>query len=80
MNDSDVILSSAEQKLLLVLTANRRQIVPRDRLIETLWSCGSEYIDENTLSVTVKRLRAKLGAECIKTVYGLGYMWVGDTK
>lgn len=75
VNGNNVILSSAEQKLLRVLTANRRNIVPRGTLIEQLWSCDSEYIDENALSVTVKRLRSKLGADCIKTVYGLGYMW-----
>jgi DNA-binding response OmpR family regulator len=78
VNENNVILSSAEQKLLRVLTANRRNIVPRGTLTEQLWSCDSEYIDENALSVTVKRLRSKLGADCIKTVYGLGYMWTGE--
>ncbi|MBQ8509126.1 MAG: response regulator transcription factor [Clostridia bacterium] len=75
--DSEVQFSQNEVKLLRCLVENRRQIVTRDTLIERLWSCDSEYIDENTLSVTVKRLRAKLGSDCIRTVYGLGYMWVG---
>lgn len=76
---NEITLSSAEQKLLRTLTANRRNIVLRSTLIEQVWSCDGDYIDENALSVTVKRLRAKLGADCIKTVYGLGYMWVGGT-
>ena len=40
----------------------------------------SDYIDENALSVTVKRLRDKLGADCIGTVYGMGYVWKGVKK
>lgn len=75
---SEVQLSAAEQKLLRALTANRRRVVPRARLTELLWGCSAEYVDENALSVTMKRLRAKLGAGCIQTVYGLGYLWEGE--
>jgi DNA-binding response OmpR family regulator len=77
VDGSDVVLSPTEQKLLRSLTANSGRIVPRPTLTEQIWACDGSFIDENALSVTVKRLRAKLGAECIKTVYGLGYMWVG---
>ena len=49
-------------------------------MIDRLWSDGEEYVDENALSVTVKRLRDKLElGNKIRTVYGIGYAWVnGD--
>lgn len=48
-------------------------------LVDRIWTDGADYVDENALSVTVKRLRDKLGApNYIKTVYGVGYMWVND--
>ena len=46
-------------------------------LVDRIWTDGAEYVDENALSVTIKRLRDKLGAQkYIKTVYGIGYSWV----
>ncbi len=69
-------LSKTEQKLLRIFVENAGVTLSRDRLIDTVWSDGAEYVDENTLSVTVKRLRDKLNAqENIKTVYGIGYLW-----
>lgn len=73
-------LSSTEQKLLAVFCAHKGQILERQTLVNKIWSCNSDYIDENALSVTVKRLRNKLGAECIGTVYGMGYVWKGAKK
>lgn len=69
-------LSKTEQKILRILVANRGMTVKRNDLIDKVWTDGSEYVDENALSVSIKRLRDKLGAkENIKTVYGLGYSW-----
>ena len=49
----------------------------RGDLVDRVWTDGAEYVDENALSVTIKRLRDKLGAQkYIKTVYGIGYSWV----
>lgn len=71
-----VELSKTEQKLLKLLVSNVNQVVTRDILIDKIWSDGSEYVDENALSVTVNRLRKKLNAEkTIQTVYGIGYKW-----
>lgn len=71
-----VELSKTEQRLLHILVENRGLTVPRDRLFEYIWSEGEEFVEENALSVTVKRLRDKLDAqETIKTVYGIGYTW-----
>lgn len=71
-----VELSKTEQKLLRILTDNAGIVLSRDRLVDRIWTDGAEYVDENALSVTVKRLRDKLDAkEIIKTVYGIGYTW-----
>lgn len=73
-------LSKTEQRLLRILTGSRNRIVPREHLIERLWSDGADFVDENALSVTIRRLRAKLEPHparpvYIKTAYGLGYKW-----
>lgn len=73
-------LSATEQKLLAAFCSHRGQILERQTLVNRIWSCDSDYIDENALSVTVKRLRNKLGADCIGTVYGMGYVWKGAKK
>ena len=73
-----VILSASEARLLSVLVKNAGRVVNRSTLIDALWDCGEDGIGENTLSVTVKRLRDKLGGGAIRTVYGLGYVWKGD--
>lgn len=73
-------LSSTEQKLLAVFCNHKGQILERQMLVDKIWSCDSDCIDENALSVTVKRLRDKLGADCIGTVYGMGYVWKGAKK
>ena len=75
-----VILSATEQKLLSIFCNHKGQILERQTLVDKIWSCESDYIDENALSVTVKRLRDKLGADCIGTVYGMGYVWKGAKK
>ena len=53
--------------------------IPREKLVDRIWTDGAEYVDENALSVAVNRLRSKLGAQKnIKTVYGVGYTWVEE--
>ena len=75
-----VELSKTEQKLLRILVENRGQTLPRAVLVDRIWTDGAEYVDENALSVTVKRLRNKLediptSPKYLKTVYGIGYTW-----
>lgn len=75
-----VELSKTEQKLLRVLVENRGHAVPRITLVDRVWTDGAEFVEENALSVTVKRLRSKLEADpskpdYLKTVYGIGYTW-----
>lgn len=73
-------LSKTEQKLLRLLLENRGQTLSRATLVDRVWTDGSEFVDENALSVTVKRLRSKLedtpsSPRYLKTVYGIGYTW-----
>lgn len=75
-----VELSRTEQKLLRILCENRGATVMRSRLIDYVWDGEGEYVDEHALTVTVKRLRDKLGdtggaSGYIRTVYGIGYTW-----
>lgn len=75
-----VELSKTEQKLLRILVENRGQTLSRATLVDRVWTDGAEYVDENALSVTVRRLRSKLednpaSPRYLKTVYGIGYTW-----
>ena len=80
VSGEEVNLSKIEQRLLKMLVGNRGITLSRDKLVDRLWTDGAEYVDENALSVTVKRLRDKLDAkDYIKTVYGLGYTWVNSS-
>lgn len=73
-------LSKTEQKLLWILLSNKGNIMSRQVLLDKVWNDGAEYVDENSLSVSIKRLRDKLEdnsskPEYIKTIYGIGYSW-----
>ena len=68
-------LSKTEQRLLKLFVANRGVTLSRDMLIDRVWTDGSEFVEENALSVAVKRLRKKLPGIPLKTVYGIGYVW-----
>lgn len=78
--DQSFDLSKVEQKCLMALIANRGNTLTRDRLVAKIWGQEGDYMAENALSVTIKRLRDKIETdpshpEWIKTVYGLGYKW-----
>jgi len=82
-NGELVELSKTEQKLLRLLVQNKGITLERGRLIDCIWTDGAEYVDENALSVAIKRLRDKLEDDpkkpkYIKTVYGIGYIWEGE--
>ena len=77
--ENEVTLSKTEQKLLHVLVDNRGHAVRRETLIDRVWG-ATAYVEENALSVTVKRLRAKLEDDpahpvWLRTIYGIGYLW-----
>ena len=70
-----VTLSKTEQKLLKLLVQNRGRTMTRESLLDRVWSDGAEFVEENALSVCMKRLRQKLPGLPVKTVYGIGYVW-----
>lgn len=74
-NNVPVELSKTEQRLLKLFVDNRGVTLSRDMLIDRVWTDGSEFVEENALSVAVKRLRKKLPGIPLKTVYGIGYVW-----
>lgn len=79
VRDNKVELSKTEQKLLRLLIENRGTVMSRSALVDRIWTDGAEYVEENALSVTVKRLRDKLEAhQYIKTIYGIRYSWVNE--
>ena len=71
----DLLLTLTEFKLLSRLLSER-SILTRGALLEELWDTDSRFIDDNTLSVHISRLREKVGAGHIKTIRGVGYQWV----
>jgi len=73
-----VKLSATEYKLLELLIRNKGQVLTRGQILERIWDCDGNFIDENTLSVHIRRLRQKIEAdpndpEMIVTVFGIGY-------
>lgn len=80
-NNQPIELSKTEQKLLKILVQNKGSTITREKLVDKIWADATDsadyYVDENALSVTVKRLRLKLSTDqqYIKTVYGIGYTW-----
>lgn len=79
-NGVPVELSKTEQKLLRFFLENRGHTLTRAQLVDAIWTDGAGYVDENALSVTIRRLRDKLedvpsSPQYIKTVYGTGYVW-----
>ncbi|NLJ70616.1 MAG: response regulator transcription factor [Clostridiaceae bacterium] len=77
-NDQEVTLSALEYKLLLIFLNNRGQIISRDILLEEIFNLSGEFVEDNTLTVYVKRLREKIEDDAknptiLKTIRGLGY-------
>ncbi len=74
-NGEDVLATKTEFQILAILIKNSGLIVTRDTLLQNIWENGSDYVDDNTLSVHISRLRDKIGRQHIKTVKGVGYRW-----
>lgn len=76
-DNEEVVLTAMEYKLLLVFLNNRGQNLSRKQILAHIWDDAGEFVNDNTLSVYMKRLRKKLGDteenQMIKTVRGIGY-------
>lgn len=80
LNGTSVELTKAEYRLLALLVRNAGQIVTREIILNELWDSAGDYVDDNTLSVYVRRLREKIEAtpsqpKHLITVRGFGYRW-----
>ncbi|MGT2829762.1 response regulator transcription factor [Streptococcus hillyeri] len=74
--DQEILLTSQEYRLLLTLARNLGRLLTRQELLEALWDDGARFVNDNTLTVTIKRLRQKLSdsdGDWIETVRGQGY-------
>lgn len=77
-NGKDLFLSALEYRLLLVFLNNRGMVLSRGQLLESIWDMAGEFVNDNTLTVYIKRLRDKIendpqSPKIIKTVRGVGY-------
>jgi two-component system, OmpR family, response regulator RegX3 len=78
--DEEVALTSLEYRLLLSLIKHAKQVLNRNTILENLWDVGGEFVDDNTLSVYIRRLREKVEhnpaePRFIVTIRGVGYKW-----
>ena len=78
--DEDISLSKIEYQLLLYLAEHKNQVLSKEQLLTYVWDNQGRFVDENTLSVNIRRLRTKLEddpkhPERIRTVHGIGYIW-----
>ena len=71
----DLLLTVTEYKILSKLISER-SIITRAALLDALWDVDSRFVDDNTLSVHISRLREKVGGNHIKTIRGVGYQWL----
>lgn len=84
-NDVEIILTSLEYKLLISLIQNPKVVLSRSQILEKIWDVGGEFVDDNTLSVYVRRLREKIEddpakPEYIITIRAVGYKWNKETR
>ena len=82
-NGEEVFLTSVEYKLLLILIQNKNTVLSRSKILEKLWDVTYDFVNDNTLTVYIKRLREKIednsaDPKYILTVRGMGYKWNGS--
>ena len=78
-----IIFTPMEYRLLKALVKNPQIVLTRQVLLEKLWDTDENFVDEHALTVAISRVRGKIeinGLQYIKTVYGMGYMWIGGLK
>lgn len=83
LNGKGISLSPFEFKMLDLFCKNPKQVLTRRQLLEKLWDVEEKYVDEHTLTTTISRIRGKIEADgdtYIKTIYGMGYQWMGGER
>ena len=80
LSGKPLVFTPLEYRLLKILTKNPQNVLTRQVLLEKLWDADGNFVDEHALTAAISRVRNKIEAEgrqYIKTVYGMGYMWIG---
>ena len=73
-NDDEIVLTALEYKILALLFTNINQTVSREKILDKIWDIAGNYVNDKTLTVYIKRIRAKLSPnDIIKTIKGIGY-------
>lgn len=75
-NDKQLLLSKKELQLLIFLMEHAKQIVSKEQILEHVWDTDGQFVDDNTVSVNISRLKGKLGDDYIQNARGMGYIWV----
>lgn len=70
-----ILLSKTELQLLIYFLENPGHILSKENILDKVWGMEGQFVDDNTVTVNVSRLKNKLGTECIANVRGLGYVW-----
>ena len=80
LGDNPIVFTKAEYRTLKVFVKNPQIVLTRQVLLEKLWDIDGNYVDEHALTSNISRIRGKIETgdhQYIKTVYGMGYMWIG---
>lgn len=76
INDKTIEITSLEYKIIYMLFSNKNKLVTREMLLDKIWDVAGNFVNDNTLTVYIKRIREKIGdseGKIIKTVRGVGY-------
>ena len=74
VNNEEVSFTALEYKILVLLFSNIGRTISREKILDKIWDVAGNFVNDNTLTVYVKRIRAKLGKDdVIKTIKGIGY-------
>ena len=80
-NNKEIVFTSLEYKILVMLFTNKNILITREKILDKIWDIAGNFVNDNTLTVYIKRIREKLedkDGEIIKTVRGRGYIVEGD--
>lgn len=79
-NDIEIPITKIEVKILELFIENKGKVLTREQILDKIWDVDGDFVDENTVSVNIRRLRTKIeddpsNPEFIKTIFGIGYIW-----
>lgn len=72
---TELELSMTEFRLLQYFLENKNRVLLKEQILQHIWDAGGNFVEENTLSVNISRLRRKIGGNYIRTIQGMGYLW-----